>query len=266
MGAFQTDTELAAGDNGRFDGVLSKDWDILGPNGGYMAALVLRACGQAAPPDHRPLSLSCQYLDRAAAGPVVIALDVEKSGREAWSFSATMRQGDRLVLKAQVWTGNMAEGPESVDWTLPDAPAPEDLRPLDPGGSGFLRNFDTRSVTPVGRADPRGSVYEAWIRYPDFAGDGDGVLEQARALPWIDAAPWMAHRRGEGELDYYPSSLDLSVWFHQPSNGAEWLFAQSVIGHAGRGVLSGHVRMWTREGRLVASGASNLLCRRVRRP
>ncbi|MCU1360752.1 MAG: hypothetical protein JWN99_2041, partial [Ilumatobacteraceae bacterium] len=50
MGDFQLDTALTAGpaDGGSsFTRVLSRDWEIWGPNGGYVGALMLRAAGAA---------------------------------------------------------------------------------------------------------------------------------------------------------------------------------------------------------------------------
>lgn len=42
MGDFEIDTALAGG-NGRYVAHLSEDWEIWGPNGGYLAAIALRA-------------------------------------------------------------------------------------------------------------------------------------------------------------------------------------------------------------------------------
>ena len=47
VGDFEVDTRLEGGD-GRYRALVSKDWEIWGPNGGYMAALALRAAGREA--------------------------------------------------------------------------------------------------------------------------------------------------------------------------------------------------------------------------
>ena len=44
MGDLAVDTEVVGGD-GHFTAQLSSDWEIWGPNGGYVAAVLLRAAG-----------------------------------------------------------------------------------------------------------------------------------------------------------------------------------------------------------------------------
>jgi hypothetical protein len=61
MGTLQDDTALTARD-GKLFVTLSQDWNIWGPNGGYVAAIALRAAGKVAPAGHRPSSISVQYL------------------------------------------------------------------------------------------------------------------------------------------------------------------------------------------------------------
>src|SRR5882724_9471270 len=56
---FAIDTALE-GSGGRFSARLSRDWEIWGPNGGYVAAIALRAAG-AATPLRRPASFACHF-------------------------------------------------------------------------------------------------------------------------------------------------------------------------------------------------------------
>jgi hypothetical protein len=47
MGDFERDTRVEGG-GGRYRATLSEDWRIWGPNGGYLAAIALRAVGREA--------------------------------------------------------------------------------------------------------------------------------------------------------------------------------------------------------------------------
>jgi hypothetical protein len=64
MGKFQDDTVLTE-QGGRLFATLSRDWEIWGPNGGYVAAIALRAAGKIAPAGHGPATISVQYLSVA---------------------------------------------------------------------------------------------------------------------------------------------------------------------------------------------------------
>ena len=60
MGDFAKDTE-PQGAQGRYSAELSRDWEIWGPNGGYLAAIALRAAGCEAA-IARPASFAAHYL------------------------------------------------------------------------------------------------------------------------------------------------------------------------------------------------------------
>ena len=63
MGDFAVDTAIE-GDAGHYRATLSRDWEIWGPNGGYVAAIALRAAG-AESRFARPASFSAQFLSSA---------------------------------------------------------------------------------------------------------------------------------------------------------------------------------------------------------
>ena len=82
MGRFHEDTAVVETD-GVLTATLSKDWEIWGPNGGYVAAIALRAAGLRAPEGHRPASFSCQYLSVGKFAPAQAEVRVIKAGRSA---------------------------------------------------------------------------------------------------------------------------------------------------------------------------------------
>lgn len=57
----------------RFSALVHDDWEIWGPEGGYVAAIALRAAG-AASPFARPASFFCHYLSVANFAPVDLAV------------------------------------------------------------------------------------------------------------------------------------------------------------------------------------------------
>ncbi len=63
MGDLGIDTAVESLGDGRYRGTLSKEWEIWGPMGGYVAAVAFRAAG-AESVFPRPASFACHYLVR----------------------------------------------------------------------------------------------------------------------------------------------------------------------------------------------------------
>src|SRR3990167_3208049 len=156
MGRFHQDTALADVD-GVLTATLSRDWEIWGPNGGYVAAIALRAAGSLAPEGHRPASFSCQYLSAGAFGPAQAQVRVLKAGRSAVCLAVELSQAGKTFLAAQVWTTNRDGGPAVAAAPCPDAPPAaalptmESYLPADAPRHPFWANFETR---PVGWVPP----------------------------------------------------------------------------------------------------------------
>ena len=106
MGDFEIDTRLhpVDGAEGRFRAELSEDWRIWGPNGGYVAAIALRAAGRVARIS-RPASFSGHFLGVAEFAPVDVEVSLLRGGRRAESLRVSIRQGERHVFEALVRKG-----------------------------------------------------------------------------------------------------------------------------------------------------------------
>ncbi len=108
---------------------------------------------------------------------------------------------------------------------------------------------------------PGGAVIQEWYRYPDFAAESDLFLDCARPLVLIDTLQWPAHHRGlkDGYPNYIAPSLDVSVWFHEMPGTADWLLADVHAPVARGGLIHGLARIWSEDGRLLATGSSHML-------
>ena len=268
--SFKADTEVVERD-GVLCAEVSPAWEIWGPNGGYLAAIALRAAGLRAPGGHRPASISVQYLSRGLFGEARLTVDVLRSARAVACLAVELVQEGKRVLTAQVWTTNKPEGdgPAYDEYVMPDIPPPEELQRLAGNRHRFWTNFDARPRLHLkpGEPDPGGALLEQWVRYDGFEPTGDEFLAQGRALQMIDTLLWPAHwRRSAAELDYLAPSLDVTAWFHAPSGDADWLLVEARAGRAHGGLIHGLGRVWTRDGRLVATGGSNLLHMQQKQP
>src|SRR3954470_22211200 len=102
MSKFERDTSVREIDAGIFEGHVNRDWWIVfGPNGGFLAAMLVKAMA-ATVDDHArmPRSLTIHYTAAPAEGPVRIRPVIERAGRSLTTVSARMEQGDRLIALA----------------------------------------------------------------------------------------------------------------------------------------------------------------------
>src|SRR5437763_15743974 len=100
MTRFDSDTHLSPVADGRFRARLTDAWWIeRGPNGGFLAALMLKAM-QTRAPGRPPRSLTVHYLAPPKQGDVEIATDPDRAGGSLATVSGRMIQGDATVALA----------------------------------------------------------------------------------------------------------------------------------------------------------------------
>jgi hypothetical protein len=206
--AVDTAVEPVGDAAGRFRATLSSDWNIWGPNGGYLAAVALRAVG-AATALPRPASFTCHYLGVAAFEPVELEVVPLRTSRRAESLRVSMTQGGRPVLEGMAWVvANGMDGMRHDATVAPDVPGPEalppmeELLPADAPRHAFFDNLEQRPVGPVNWDDRTAGDpdYQAWFRFrPHEHFDDPASISPSRSTPsapprrgpWsTPAAPW----------------------------------------------------------------------------
>jgi acyl-CoA thioesterase II len=269
MGDLERDTRLSGAD-GRYTITLSEDWRIMGPNGGYMAAVALRAAGMEAA-IRRPASISCHFI----SVPKFAAVDVEvrafQKGRRAESFHVAMSQEGRPVLQAIVRTAADGAGVEHDFTRMPEVPPPAELKSFLDHWTGpvedipFWRNIDSRIVYPERvMADDQAfdpTVLE-WYRFEPTATFEDPFADACRLVVLMDTFAWPAganpHPRNTRE--YQGVNLDVVAWFCDAGQDAPWLLCDYESPLARAGLVAGHGRVWSEDGRLLAMGGAQILC------
>ena len=148
---------------GRFESRIDDSWSVVrGPNGGYVAAIILRALVERlADPGRSPRSFTVHYLSRPRSGPVTIATAVERTGRSVAFLSGRLLQDDELRAIAVATFSAARHGIEYVDVQAPEVPRPEELAPLprSPEMPPFLAHWDHRHA----------------VGHPPFAGAGEAL-------------------------------------------------------------------------------------------
>lgn len=267
MGSLVEDTTVIRGGE-RLSAHLSEDWEVWGPNGGYLAAIAMRAIGAAAPAGHRPVTFSCQYLSSPRFEAVDLVVTPVRSGKRGWCLNVAMQQDEKLCLQAQAWTTDSTSGPEQTRARMPNAPPPALLRPSKayvPEAyvkHRFWTHFESRPVdfSPSHAPNLNEPRLCIWQRLLDFDAGGDPFLEATRALVLIDMMPVPTFAQSQGETpSYLTPSLDLSVWFHGLAFDSDWVLIESHADAAGGGLIHGGGRVWSSDGELIATGGSQFL-------
>jgi acyl-CoA thioesterase-2 len=270
MGDLAQDTALE-GARGRYRVQLSRDWEIWGPNGGYLAAIALRAAG-AETALRRPASFACHYLSVATFDTADLHVVTLRASKRAAALRVSMTQKERAVLEALVWVIGDVDGLAHDVAPMPDVPLPGALRSFEelvPPAERtptypFWQNLETRPINWVRWNDrsPGPPVWREWLRFRPQATFDDPFLDAARALILIDTLLWPATSQAYGpDLSYVAPNLDVSVQFHRTVPDSDWLLCDAAAPVAADGLIGGCARVWSETGQLVASGSGQLLCR-----
>jgi acyl-CoA thioesterase-2 len=262
------------GENGRYLARLSEDWEIWGPNGGYLATFALRAAGKVAQ-IQQPASFYCHFLSSPVFDTVQLDVRVLKQGRRAESFAVEMKQKDKPILHALIKTAADAPGYSHQHLQVPDVPAPADLKTYQRQGDSqhpafsFWINVERRPVEQdaTGRAteqpsteQPPAPVLREWARFQPTACFEDPFVDAARALILLDTYGFPAAYRKYRSWEYLAPNLDTSVWFHHFNPGCEWLLIDHECIVADHGLMGVSGKVWDTDGRLLATGSAQLCC------
>jgi len=275
VGDFERDTRVEGGD-GRYRAVLSEDWRIWGPNGGYLAAIALRAVGREAGIP-RPASFSGHFLSVGRFDAVELQVEAIRVGKRSESFRVRMLQDGKPLLEAMVRTAAAGAGLEHDVATMPEVESPERLRNAEQlvadlglateAPFPFWQNLEARPVWPERWAEPpqpRAPIFREWLRFRPRDTFDDPWTDAARSLLLIDTLSWPAavqpHGRDHG---FTAPNLDVTAWFHRSAPGEAWLLADHASEIAAGGLMGTTARIWSPRGELLASGGAQLFCVRT---
>jgi acyl-CoA thioesterase-2 len=275
VGDLARDTSVQAVDVGIYRTRFSRDWEIWGPNGGYVASVALRAAGAHSRFD-RPASLVGHYLgvgdfDR----DVDITVTTLRAAKRAESLRVSVAQADQPIFEALVWAVGDVGGVEHDITEMPDVPDPETLPALadllaakgQPPFYRFWTNFDERVFDWIDSQEeweqrpPGDPVFGHWFRYVPTSTFADLWVDACRSLILLDTGIWPAACNLHVRNEYMAPSIDISAGFHRFRPDEPWLYSQSVSTSSSGGIIGGDGRVWSRDGTLLAVGSSQLLCR-----
>lgn len=262
---YAADTAVVVVGPGRYEAEMHPSWWIVnGPNGGYVAAVMLRAiAAEVADPTRRPRSMTLHYLRAPEAGPVSIEVTIERSGRSVTNLSARMSQDGRLLVIAVGVLATDRPAPVSFDEgpglpLMPDGspvPMPESIPVIevDPERHVPMRShYDLRWVLgdlpftqPTGSGE-RAARTGGWLR-PAEPEPVDEIVLAAMT----DA--WMPPIFSRVDHPLAVPTIDLTIHFRGlPADPQDFCFVVFDSPLARDGYLVEHGRVLDRHGRLLA--------------
>lgn len=267
MADFLADSQVRFDDGdapGRAD--LSPNWAVWGPNGGYLAAIALRAAMDRSRLP-RPASFHCHFLAVGSFGPVALHVTSQGGGKRAESLRVEIVQDDRILLAASVWM--VDDGLRGYEHDFAAAPAiagPDALRPYQELADNYdewypiWRSMEGRPLR-WDEPEPGDPVSRTWLRFNETP-IPDPQADAARQLFWLDFPGWnatiAAHR---WPFPFLTPNLDLMVQFHRFAPEVDWMLADGNVLLAEDGLLGCVSRLFSEDGRLLATGTSKHVCR-----
>src|SRR5688500_19006859 len=206
MGNLAEDIAVVGGD-GRWTGKFSPDWEIWGPNGGYVGGVALSAAG--APTGlARPASLQCHYLGVGAFDAVDIETVSLRRAKRAESVRVSITQQGKPIAEALVWcVADDLDGLAHDATKRPDVPPPSELKSfgehMDEAGVErpetfiFWDNFDDKltSWMPWDQWAEREVLdphMNRWLRFKPQATFDDPFVDACRSVILLDTFQWPA--------------------------------------------------------------------------
>ncbi|MEX2293332.1 MAG: thioesterase family protein [Acidimicrobiales bacterium] len=251
MSRFARDTAVESLGDGRYSAQIDRGWWIeRGPNGGYLAAIVLRAVlAEVNDPERRPRSLTLHYLRPPVEGRCEVEVAVERAGRGMTTVSARLQQDGTDCIVALAALGVDRAGPTLDDQQAPDVPGPDSLvSPMD--REVRVPIHERYEVRPALGAAPFTDSEEAvtggWIRTAD-----DDPVDEILVAALVDA--WIPAVFSRLASPVGVPTIDLTVHFRQkPPDAPGWSLVRFRTQVAAEGYLEEDGEVWSADGRLLA--------------
>lgn len=255
---FDRDTAVTSRGDGVYDARIDRGWWIVvGPNGGYVGAILVRAMEhEVADPERAPRSVTVHYLRPPAEGPARVEARIERRGRALTSVSARLLQGDRLLALALGAWSKGHEAPEIQQIAMPEVAPPEQTAPRTAEEShvGMRARYDSRpalGALPFSRGER--AETGGWLRLAEPR-RVDAPLAFAFADGWPPAVFSLLDRIQGGRG---VPTIDLTVHFRAtlPLPGArpdDFTLAAFRTRVVREGFLEEDGELWSRDGTLIA--------------
>ncbi len=252
---FDTDTAVRQVGPGRFEARVDPGWWVVaGPNGGYIAAILLRALDLAVEDASRtPRSLTIHYTAPPVEGPAQVETRIERTGRSLTTVSGRLVQGNRLVALALAAFSKPRTSFGFENAPMPEVQPPDRCPPLEKQIEIHHRYEHRWALGSRPFAGGDRALCGGWIRMAEpRVNDALAIAAFTDAFP-----PAVFSAVGDQTLAGGVPTIDLTIHFRAPVplDGAapdDWLLAVFHSHVARHGFVEEDGEIWSRSGRLLA--------------
>lgn len=226
--------------------------NMIGPYGGWNAAMMAKTIIEAGEADMRLVSLTTEFLHAPGEEAVELSARCDRRGKNTqfWSAELKTQTSPTPCNKA---LGIMTKPRETVEWTegeRPNAPPPEDCErfplPMEWTKTVEMRGADNPPFKSTGSTRST-----AWVRL-----DPDRPLDTVGLVALADTpTPRVFYIIGKPDLI---ATVSMTIYLHAKDEdyaavGSDYLLVEATGARGGNGIFDQHARMWSRDGRLLAT-------------
>jgi acyl-CoA thioesterase len=256
--AFDQDLNLNPLGNGVFSIDISPNWNVIvGPNGGYIGAMMLKAL-RIELDQLQTRSITFHFLSASKPGPARLDVSIEKRGRSLSTGIVKLEQNDRTIAIALGTFGALRQANEFCDVVMPRVPGPSEIpvtRRMDKkmmGHAPFRDHYDQRlAIGPTPPDTAEVAEVGGWTRFrePRLFDDEAIVAISDSWFPGIQVKPW--------EERVHAPTIDHTVHFltSLPLAGGEledFVLVDFVTDVAQQGYLVESGNIFSKDGLLIA--------------
>lgn len=245
-----------------FQAEILPSWNVMrGPNGGYLAALLLHTMARRlADQSRQPRTFTAHYVSVPTAGAAEIRTRLERSGRSLSWIAAELWQGESLRVAARATFTAPAPGIQYESVELPSVPQPDSVESLEPTMMPpFAAHYDYRSLYATPYVPLTAPRVGGWIRLRQPR-QADAPLIAALSDAWFPATYGRSAEHPVG------ATLDLTVHFRNhaalerlaPDDFVLSVFTSST---ASEGFFEEDGTLWSADGALLAQSRQLAIAR-----
>ena len=251
---FDRDTALTPLGEGHFAARVSEDfWVQSGPNGGYLAAIAMRAAMTVVPePERVARSLHARYLAAPKAGAIEVRVEVLRRGRSLTSVAMRMQQGGQDFVHASASFSTPFSPVAFQDCAMPSA---RPLAECEPIARQIALNDRLEMYPAIGAARRSGerALTGGYMRFADQR----LVDTLAVAALWDMWPPAVFARAFDQRFRGAVPTVEASVYFRRPvplpgalPSDYVLLKSESLMGYDG--LTEESAEIWSLDGLLLA--------------